>query len=191
MPTHSPVIIEDLFGKLEPASGIERWTVVHTKPRSEKKLADYAQRCGISYYLPQMESKRVYQRRLVAFTKPMFPGYLFSVLDADKKQQLAASGLTAGFIRVPVQEELLAELRSIKLSMIPEVEYENTLWLSEGLKVEIIAGPLKGVCGIVASHEKMHEIRLQVDILRQAVMVRVKPSEVKVLGDYKIVDVEQ
>lgn len=190
MPTHVPVIIDDLYGELEPASGEERWTVVHTKPRCEKKLADYARRSGIYYYLPQMESQRVYQRRLVTFTKPMFPSYLFCVLDANKKQQLAISGLTVGFIRVPVQDELLSELINLKLSRKPEVELENTLWLSEGLRVEIIAGPLKGVRGVVASHEKINEVRLQVDILRQAVLVRVDPQEVKVIGDYQIVDIE-
>ncbi|MBW6513428.1 MAG: hypothetical protein K0B87_01585 [Candidatus Syntrophosphaera sp.] len=191
MPTHAPVIIDELFGELKPAEGDERWTVVHTKPRCEKKLADYARRSGIVYYLPQIENKRVYQRRKVSFTQPMFPGYLFCVADADKKRTLTISGYTVSFIKVPLQEELLEELLNIRLSTQPKVEFQSTLWLSEGLKVEVIKGPLKGVTGIVESHAKLGEVRLQVNILRQAVMVKLDPRDLKIISDYVIVDVDK
>ena len=170
MATNAPVLIDELFGELIVPTGDERWAVIHTKPRCEKKLADYAMRSGIHYYLPQMDSKRVYNKRTVSFTKPMFPSYLFCVLDFAKKQKLMMTGLTVGFIRVPVQEELLEELVNIRMLRQP--------------KVEIVRGPLKGVTGIVEDHTKLHEVRLQVNILRQAVLVTVDPSNVKILGDY-------
>jgi transcription antitermination factor NusG len=55
---------------------------------------------------------------------------------------------------------------------------------ARGLEVEIVRGPLKDVTGIVEDHTKLHEVRLQVNILRQAVLVTVDPSNVKILGDY-------
>ncbi|HOZ01695.1 MAG TPA: transcription termination/antitermination NusG family protein [Candidatus Syntrophosphaera sp.] len=191
MPTHRPVLIDELYGELAPAQGDERWAVIHTKPRCEKKLAEYAMRWGITYYLPQMESKRVYQKRQIEFTKPMFPGYLFCVINNDKKQRLTISGWTVGFIRVPVQEELLNDLLNIRRSTEPKVELESVLWLSEGLRVEIVKGPLKGVTGVVESHAKLNEVRLQVNILRQAVMVKLDPRDVKILGEYVIVEDEK
>jgi transcription antitermination factor NusG len=191
MATHAPVLIDELFGELKPAPEGKRWAVIHTKPRCEKKLADYARRSGITYYLPQMESNRVYRRRVVSFTKPMFPSYLFCVLDSGATHAMSLSGYIVAFIRVPQQQELLEELQNIRLSRKPELEVENTLWLSTGLKVEIIRGALKGVTGVVESHEKLDEVRLQVSILRQAVMVRIDPRDVKILGEYEIVDVEQ
>lgn len=184
MATNAPVLIDELFGELIVPTGDERWAVIHTKPRCEKKLADYAMRSGIHYYLPQMDSKRVYNKRTVSFTKPMFPSYLFCVLDFAKKQKLMMTGLTVGFIRVPVQEELLEELVNIRMLRQPKVEIKNALWLSRGLEVEIVRGPLKDVTGIVEDHTKLHEVRLQVNILRQAVLVTVDPSNVKILGDY-------
>lgn len=190
MATHAPVFIDELFGELKPASGDRRWAVVHTKPRCEKKLAEYARNNGISYFLPQMESRRVYQRRAITFTRPMFPGYLFCVIDNVQKQRLLISGMTVSFIRVPVQEELLEDLLNIRLSTQPKVPLEPTLWLSEGLQVEIIKGPLKGVTGVVESHDKLSEVRLQVNILRQAVMVKIDPKDVKILGTYEIVDAD-
>lgn len=191
MATHSPVLIDELFGELAPAPEGQRWEVIHTKPRCEKKLAEYARRNGITYYLPQMDSKRVYQRRVVSFTKPMFPSYLFCVLGPRSRQTLLISGYTVSFIRVHQQEQLLQELRNIKLSRLPEIELQNTIWLSEGLQVEIMQGPLKGVTGVVESHAKLDEVRLQVQILRQAVLVKIDPRNVKILGEYTIVEKER
>lgn len=191
MATHSPVLIDELFGELAPAPEGQRWEVIHTKPRCEKKLAEYARRNGITYYLPQMDSKRVYQRRVVSFTKPMFPSYLFCVLDSRSRQTLLIFGYTVSFIRVHQQEQLLQELRNIKLSRLPEIELQNTIWLSEGLQVEIMQGPLKGVTGVVESHDKLDEVRLQVQILRQAVLVKIDPRNVKILGEYTIVEKER
>ncbi len=188
MATHTPVLIDELYGELILAPEGQRWEVIHTKPRCEKKLAEYARRNEITYFLPQMDSKRVYQRRIVNFTKPMFPSYLFCVLDAHKRQTLLISGYTVSFIRVHQQEFLLEELLNIKLSRTPEIEMENTLWLSEGLKVEITKGPLKGVTGVVESHAKLDEVRLQVNILRQAILVKIDPLNVKILGEYIIME---
>ena len=191
MPTHAPVLIDELFGELKPAEGDERWAVIHTKPRCEKKLAEYSRNNGIAYYLPQIESKRLYQRRQVSFTRPMFPGYVFCVINPAKKQTLIISGYTVSFIKVPLQEELLEELLNIRLSNQPKVELKNALWLSEGLKVEVVNGPLKGVTGLVESHEKLSEVRLQVNILRQAVTVKLDPRDLKIISDYVLVDVDK
>lgn len=188
MATHTPVLIDELFGELKPAPEGQRWEVIHTKPRCEKKLAQYARGNGITYYLPQMDSKRVYQRRMVSFTKPMFPSYLFCVLDPPKRQTLLYSGYIVAFLRVSQQQFLLEELLNIKHSTYPQIEMEKTLWLSQGLKVEITQGPLKGVTGLVESHDKLDEVRLQVNILRQAVLVKIDPHFVKILGEYMIVE---
>jgi transcription antitermination factor NusG len=188
MPTHVPVIVDELFGNLEPAPAGSQWLVVHTKPRCEKKLASYSKDNGITYYLPQMESSRIYQKRKVTFTKPMFPGYLFTVLDHAKKQTLTISGLTVSFIRVFHQDHLLSELRNIHISRKVKQETREALWLSKGLEVELVTGPLKGMRGVVEDHSKLDEIRLQVNILRQAVIVKVKSADVKILGEYEIVE---
>ncbi|MDP2173050.1 MAG: transcription termination/antitermination NusG family protein [Candidatus Cloacimonadaceae bacterium] len=188
MATHVPVIIDEIFGELILPSGEERWVVIHTKPRCEKRLADYARKNSIHYYLPQIESKRVYQKRKVSFMKPMFPGYLFIVLDIFKKHTLTISGYCVGFVKVPDQRELLDELQRLYYSRNKKVDMTNTIWLSKGLEVEIVKGPLKGMTGVVENHQKLDEVRLQVNILRQAVMVKINPAHVKILGEYEIIE---
>jgi len=188
MATHDPVTIDELFGELIVPEDDRRWIVTRTKARCEKKLADQAHRNGIHYFLPQMSSKRVYQKRKVTFTKPMFPGYLFVCVDHLQKQLLAVTGLTAGFISVSNQEQLLIELRALRKIPVEKVEVGNQYWRSKGLEVEIVKGPMAGTRGIVESHDKLHELRLQVDILRQAVLVKVDPANLKVIGEFEVVE---
>jgi transcription antitermination factor NusG len=191
MSTHKPVEIEELFGKIELAPENHFWSVIHTKPRCEKKLAEYALKHNISYYLPLTESSRIYQRRKVTFTKPIFPGYLFTIINFYTKRELLYSGYIVSYINVPSQKELVEELRNIWLTRNRRVEMREAMWLSEGLMVEIINGPLKGVSGIVESHKKLEEVHLQVNILHQAVSVKVDPRDVKIIGDYEIVEEEE
>lgn len=190
MATHKPVLINELFGELKVYEGDLKWAVIRTKPRCEKKLAAYARQNGIPYYLPQFSDTRVYQRRKVTFTKVMFPGYFFAVVDYNSVQTLTISGFTAGIIKVKAQQRLVKELLEIHGTFVKEVVVKPGLWLSKGLEVLITDGPLKGMQGIVESHSKLAEVRLQVSILRQAVIVSVDPATVKILGDYEIVEEE-
>jgi len=188
--THKPVVIHELNGKLEPAPEDFGWYVVRTKARCEKKIADYAKRERITYYLPQIETIHKYQNRKIAFTKPMFSGYIFMMLDFTAKQVVQRTSYSAGFLYVKHQKELLAELRYIYEGRKNKAEFQATSWLSSGLEVEICKGPLKGMRGVVETHDKLTEVRLQVNILHQAVLVKVNPSDVKVLGEYMVVDVD-
>jgi len=71
------------------------------------------------------------------------------------------------------------------------VDLAPALWLSKGLEVEITEGALKGTRGVVESHDKISEVRLQVEILRQAVLMTVDPKHVRIIGEYEIIEDEQ
>lgn len=188
MATHKPVHVDELFGELKLYDDDNVWTVVHTKPKSEKKLADYAVRNGIFYYLPQFTATRIYQRRKVTFDTVMFPSYIFMVLDHQAKQKVLISGYSTSFIKVRSQIELLSELKAINGTLEQKVEVKPGLWLSKGLEVEIMDGALKGMRGVVEDHTKLEEVRLQVNILRQAVLVKVNAKDVKIIGEFEIVE---
>lgn len=191
MASHKPVIINELFGELKvPEDENYRWVVIHCKPRCEKRLADYLGKRLMPYYLPQIKHKRVYQRRKVVTTVPMFPSYLFAVLGPQDRDRVAISGLVVRFIRVGKQEHLIKELDRLCFANKKDVEVSPTMWLSKGLEVEILDGSLKGMRGVVESHDKISEVRLQVDILRQAVMVSVDPKNIKIIGEYEIIEEE-
>lgn len=184
MATHKPVLIDELYGELAVSDTLGKWNVIHTKPQCEKKLAAYLQRNGLFYYLPQMDSVRLYQYRKVTFTKPMFPGYLFSRFGTADKTTVLLSGCAVGFLKVPNERELLDELLQIHTGRSLQAELTEGTWLESGWLVEIISGPMQGLRGVVQSQEKLSEVTLQVNILRQAVSLRVNPAEVRLLNEY-------
>ncbi len=190
MSTHTPVLIDELFGELKLPEGDSRWVVIHTKPRCEKKLATYAKQNNISYYLPQFTATRIYQRRKVNFANVMFPGYLFVVMHLLQKPVLSLSGYVVGYIKVIDQNELLRDLTNLNRGSARNADIKAGLWLAKGLEVEITDGAFKGTKGVVESHDKLSEVHLQVNMLHQCVIVKIDPKHVKVLGEFEIVEQE-
>jgi transcriptional antiterminator RfaH len=179
--THKPVTVDELYGELTLSETSGKWQVIHTKPQCEKRLADYLKRIGIFYYLPLMDSVRHYLYRKVTFTKTMFPGYVFARFDLNQKSSVSVSGYVVNFLKVPNEHELIDDLQQIYTGRLKRAELTQTEYLSRGFEVEITSGPMQGVKGIVQSQKKLDEVILQVNILRQAVLLKVNPSDLKVI----------
>ena len=64
------------------------WFVAHTRPRCEKKLDAWCQREGLVTTLPCYTTKHKYRGKVVSFTKPLFPGYLFLKLEKGQNRQV-------------------------------------------------------------------------------------------------------
>lgn len=192
MASHKPVIINELLGELEVSPDPDyRWVIIHTKPRREKKLADYLIKLNIGYYLPQIKRKKVYKRHKVVTTLPMFPGYIFVLMGPRDRERIAISGHAFRFMQVNLQEQLIKELKAICFINKKEAPLQPALWLSKGLEVEITSGAFAGTRGVVESHEKVGEVRLQIEVLRQAVMLTIDPQSVKIIGKYQVVEEEE
>ena len=78
-----------------PAAGELAWYVAHTRPRCEKKLAEYCEREGISVTLPLYKSVKKYPGKVVTFEKPLFPNYLFLRLPPRWRSSRGISGSDA------------------------------------------------------------------------------------------------
>jgi len=181
MATNKPVEIDELFGNLDPSEGDLKWFVVHTKPRCEKKLAGYSKQYEINYYLPLIESIRVYKNRKVKFTKPMFAGYVFVKCNPEERRQLTITGFVAYWLPVLNQNELVGDLKQIHSGRELGVEFVHTEFLEKGTKAEIIKGPFAGLIGYVENQNDVKEVILQVTLLRQAVSVSASADQIKVI----------
>src|SRR5438105_142898 len=70
-----------VFPIISAAMGDLLWYVAHTRPRCEKKLAEYCERQGFKVTLPLYRSVKKYDRKTVVFEKPLFPNYVFLQLE--------------------------------------------------------------------------------------------------------------
>lgn len=150
------------------------WFVAHTRPRREKKLADYAQREGLNVVLPCYQSAHKYRGKAVSFEKPLFPSYVFFRLHPTARQKVYQSDHVANLLDVPNQVEFEQQLSAVLLALSTKLEIQLAPEIGKGKRVKIVAGPLRGVEGWVEERYGMSTVLLRVDFLSQAAAVKVE-----------------
>ncbi len=70
-------------------AGNERWFLAHTQPKSELKAGLHLGAQGFRTYLPQIEKTVRHARQLRTVQAPLFPRYLFVILDLDRDRWLS------------------------------------------------------------------------------------------------------
>lgn len=63
---------------------MSRWYVVHTHSQSEFQAYSHLKRQGFLAYLPQYLKRRRHARRVDSVRRPLFPGYLFIMMDVER-----------------------------------------------------------------------------------------------------------
>jgi len=180
MTTNRPIIVDEIYGNLTKADDGSRWYVIYTKPKREKKLAEYAKKREINYFLPLIKSVRKYKYRKVNFTKPLFPGYIFVKCSFQEKHSLQISGHILTFLNVINEDSFLEELKQIYFGKTVAEEIQIHEYVEIGTKIEIVNGALKGLKGLVTSNEP-NKIILSINLLKRSISVDLKP------GSYKII----
>lgn len=160
------------------------WFVVHVKPRTEKAVADDCVRKAIEYYLPMVTkvTRRKDNNKPRKSVLPLFPGYICISGNKDLYHALYATGRIATIIEIKHQKKFIAELGQIYSVLEKGVVLEPcTELFAAGTEVCIMAGPMKGIRGIVTTIKNPNKILLSVEGLGQAVMSvdagMVKPVE--------------
>lgn len=153
------------------------WYVLHVKPRTEKKVASYLTHYGCWWHLPlRIKEKRV-QRRKVRTELPLFPGYVFTRLNPDKRREITKTNLVVNFIRIPNPRQVIHQLREIRAAgRIGPLEPIPAFKSNDYVRVK--TGPFYGLHGYVKSVSNGGAVLvLNIDILGQAVAVTINPRD--------------
>ncbi len=161
------------------------WYALYTRSRFEKKLLSELTDRSIDVFLPMREVLSRWKDRKKRIWIPLFPGYIFvRQIDtpANRYRVLNIPGAVR-FVGIeghadPVPEEQLDAVRRFLESSISIDPYP---YLHVGRRVEVIAGPLKGIQGILVQKKGRFRFVLQVDLIRQAVSVEIDASDVRPL----------
>lgn len=157
-----------------------RWYAVRTRSRHEKIVRDQLTSLGIEPLLPTVRSLRQWKDRKKEIEAPLFSGYCFARLNVDHKLLvLKAIGVVdivgASHNPEPIADEEIAVFRTLIASAL---SYDSHFYLHQGMRVEVIRGPLQGVRGILLRKEKRHRLVLGVRLIQQAVAVEIDMNDV-------------
>jgi len=132
-------------------AGNERWFLVHTRPKSERKAAWHLVAQGYKIYLPQIRKTIRHARQLRTVQAPVFPGYLFILLDPARDRWLSVHS-TVGVVRLYTH----SDGRPVPVPIgIVEALIERTdgnltrldAGLVKGQQVRILTGPFADFMG--------------------------------------------
>lgn len=149
------------------------WLVCHTRPRCEKKFAALMAAEGFEHYLALVQSVRRYRQQTKRFTKPLFPGYVFALVPAERKARIYQQDLLARAIPVSDEAAFLRQLTDVKAIVASGFELSLMPLLAKGRRVKIAGGPLHGLEGYVDNPANPAGIVIAVDVLQQGLLVKV------------------
>lgn len=148
--------------------------VLHVKPRTEKKVMAYLERCAAWRHLPMLVKERRVQRRKIRTELPLFPGYVFARLNPDQRLTMIKTNLLVRAIEVPHARTMIRQLRQIAhAGRLAPLKPLDAFRLGEAVRVK--SGPFFGLIGYIDAIAS--ELVLTVDILGRAVSVSINPTD--------------
>ena len=158
------------------------WMIIHTKSRREKKIAQYCNSTDIKYYLPLETRIKIYGRKKVQTTLPLFPGYLFCIADEKERYQLLLTHHIANILKVSNQLELLNDIKKIFIAESANYSLSPCELHIEGIKARIRTGPMSGIEGIVSRMKGKDCIVLNVNIINRATAVYLSRADITIVN---------
>ncbi len=180
MPTLPPMpdrMPADVLGAAPVAP--EAWWVLRTKPRQEKKLARWLLRAGLGYFLPMRRRVRNWRGRRIRSEEALLAGYVFMRGHEAQATQAFGSGAVSERLRVANESGLYAELRALDALSALERELRELPGLVEGREVELKAGPLKGIRGVITQRGASPAFAVRLEILGRVLEIALDPAEVE------------
>jgi transcription elongation factor/antiterminator RfaH len=161
-------------------AGHERWYLVHTLARSEAKAQFHLSAQGFRTFFPQFLKTVRHARQLRTVRGPLFPGYVFTILDPARDRWLCvrstvgvASLFTCAGRPVPVPEGIVE-------SFIERTDPSNGTRLDvnlvEGQSVRILSGPFADFLGTLERLDPNGRVRVLLQIMGSVVPVAVRRS---------------
>src|SRR5262249_22354501 len=113
------------------------WTVLHTKPRSEKAIARRLLRDCVGFFLPLARQALRNNRTAQPAYLPLFPGYLFLFGDVGARLSALRTNQVVRWLPVPDQEQLHNDLRGVHQLMTSASGLVRQARFVKGTPVEI------------------------------------------------------
>ena len=157
----------------------DAWWVLRTKPRQEKKLARWLARAGLAYFLPMRRRVRNWRGRRIRSEEPLLAGYVFMRGGEAQAAKAFGSGAVAERLRVGNDAGLYTELCALDALSALDRELRELPGLATGREVELKAGPLKGMRGVVTQRGVAPAFAVRLEILGRVLEIALDPAEVE------------
>ena len=156
------------------------WYALRTRSRHEKRVRDQLEARGMEPFLPLVDRLRQWKDRRKRVAFPLFPGYCFARFPPSLRVAVLT---TQGVIQilgnqdgpVPVPD---AEIEAVRLLVESTLPYDPHPYLTEGMQVEVIRGPLAGLRGLLLRKGTRARLVIGVTLIHQSASVELEALDV-------------
>jgi transcriptional antiterminator RfaH len=158
----------------------ERWFLVHTLPKGERKAEWHLGAQGFRTYLPQIQKTIRHARQLRTVEAPLFPRYLFIVLDLGRDRWLSVRS-TVGVSRLFTHQDgrPIPVPIGIVEALIRQSDGNLTRLdggLIKGQRVRILSGPFADFAGTLERLDDAGRVQVLLEMMGTAVPVTLHRS---------------
>lgn len=162
------------------------WYVVHTRSRHEYKVNTRLIQKNLTTFLPEIESWSKQKDRKKKILVPLFPGYVFTEVNALDNETRLIILKTAGVVKIlgkkenseplPVPDK---KIDAIRRFVNTKTEIFAVQFPREGEAARIIDGPFEGIEGTVVQSNVQKELFVvSIEILQRSVAIHLKGFQI-------------
>lgn len=147
----------------------ERWYVVRTQPHRETQAARQLENQDYRVFVPRILKSRRHARKFETVRAPLFPRYIFVVLDLGRDRWRSVNG-TLGVDRLLMRGGQPEPLPHGLVEQMTEVASADGVVrcgpaLEEGQSIRVTAGPFAELMGTLERLDEQGRVRVLLDIL--------------------------
>ena len=165
----------------DPALDGRLWFAVWTRSRHEQVVREQLERKHVDVFLPTVTKWSRWKDRKKRVDWPLFPGYCFARFDPKERLPILKCTGVVSIISfqgepAPIPEHEIDGIRRLSES---DLAFDPCPMIREGMMVEVVHGPLKGVIGRLVRKSDKARLVLSVDLIGQGVSVDVDAADVR------------
>jgi transcription antitermination factor NusG len=169
----------------EAANGL-RWYAVWSRSRHEKVVSSALSNMGVTTFLPLVTEIHRWSDRHKSVDVPLFPGYVFVQIPAEREAQLRVLK-TSGVVQfvgnqqgaVPIPDQEIASVHSVLEEKVDCAPYP---FLQLGQRVRIRGGSLDGIEGILVRRDSACNLVISIELIQRSLAVSVCNFDVEPVG---------
>src|SRR6476620_6573584 len=129
----------------------ERWYLVHTQPNSERRAQLHLGAQGFATHFPTIQKTIRHARQLRTVRAPLFPRYLFLILDPERDRWLSVQSTVGVSSLFTCDNRPIAVPAGVVETLIENTDEANLTLFTRGLvagqSVRILTGPFADFVG--------------------------------------------
>ncbi|MES2382046.1 MAG: UpxY family transcription antiterminator [Bacteroidota bacterium] len=161
---------------MELSREVNKWYLLYTAPRAEKKVNIELSKKGFTTFLPLQKKLVQWSDRKKWIENPLFNSYIFVFTALSKYYELLNTTGIVKFVSlqgVPVEvSQQQIDLVKLMVSSYQDIEAVEE-FIAPGQKIKIIAGPLIGQEGELVEYKSQKRVLIRVNNIGFSILVQV------------------